>query len=141
MTEYYQIGDLARRASISTRAARFYEEKGLLSAASRTSGGMRLYDESDVKRVRLIRRLQNTGLELEDIRHLLDTSPGSKVRQDRVAHTLSVLNLEAERSRERMAQLAAQSLEREEIIELVSRCRECAAETCPVDCPPRNHII
>ncbi|WP_240608207.1 MerR family transcriptional regulator [Dehalogenimonas alkenigignens] len=138
--EFYQIGELARRAAVSARTIRFYEEKGLLGAPARTSGGMRLYDERDVNRVKIIRRLHHVGLGLEDIKSLLGVSEDAP-RAERVEKTLSVLNIEAERSRQKIAQLQAESLEREEAISLVSKCRECAVESCPIHCPPQHHVI
>lgn len=140
MTELYQIGDLAKRAAVSTRTIRFYEEKGLLGVAARTSGGMRLYDERDVNRVKIIRRLHHVGLGLEDIKSLLGVSENAP-RAERVEKTLSILNTEAERSRQKIAQLEEESRERDEAIALVSNCRNCAAEACPSQCPPQHYVI
>ena len=38
-----QIGDVAERTGLSLRTIRYYEEIGLLPAASRSAGGFRLY--------------------------------------------------------------------------------------------------
>lgn len=56
-----RIGDVARRAGVSTRALRYYEEQGLLSPR-RTAGGQRVYPDSAVDRVRLIQQLYTAGL-------------------------------------------------------------------------------
>ena len=55
------IGDLAAQAGVSTRALRYYEQQGLLSAA-RSGGGQRRYPDSATDRVRLIRDLYAAGL-------------------------------------------------------------------------------
>jgi DNA-binding transcriptional MerR regulator len=44
---------------------------GLLSPPVRTASGHRLYDDEAVHRVKLIRRYQQSGLSLEDIREIL----------------------------------------------------------------------
>lgn len=56
-----RIGGLARRAGVSTRALRYYEEQGLL-CPERTASGQRVYPESAVDRVGLIQQLYTAGL-------------------------------------------------------------------------------
>ena len=138
-TGYYQVSEVARRAAVSVRTVRFYEEKGLLEAPERTSGGMRLYDKRDVSRIKLIRRLRNVGFDLEEIRNVI--SSDAVDRKKRVEHTLSVLRLEAERSRQRIAELQRESQEREELAKLISQCLKCDMGLCPNECPPVKHII
>ena len=57
--ERYQIGEVARRASVTQRAVRYYEQRGLLEPAGRGRGGRRLYSRGDIERVVLIRQLQS----------------------------------------------------------------------------------
>ncbi|MGI2335708.1 MAG: MerR family transcriptional regulator [Dehalogenimonas sp.] len=135
----YQVSEVARRAGVSVRTVRFYEEKGLLETPQRTSGGMRLFDDRDVSRVKLIRRLRNVGLDLEEILGAI-TGDGTD-RRERVEHTLEVLLLEAERSRNRIAELQRESEEREALVSMVSQCVNCDAEECPTECPPQQHVI
>ncbi|MDV2990119.1 MAG: MerR family transcriptional regulator [Dehalogenimonas sp.] len=138
-TGVYQIGEVARRSGVSVRTVRFYEQKGLLETPQRTSGGMRLFDDRDVSRVKLVRRLRNVGLDLEEIRDVM-VSDGVD-RSERVDHTLEVLRLEAERSRQRIAELHRESEEREALISLVSQCVTCDVADCPAECPPQQHVI
>lgn len=56
-----RIGELARRAGVSTRALRYYEEQALLTS-ERTPSGQRTYPETAVERVRLIQQLFTAGL-------------------------------------------------------------------------------
>jgi DNA-binding transcriptional MerR regulator len=64
-----RIGELARASGVSTRALRYYEQRGLLEAG-RQSNGYREYDEAAVTRVQNIRTLLDAGLSAEDIRGL-----------------------------------------------------------------------
>ncbi|MET9265399.1 MerR family transcriptional regulator [Amycolatopsis sp. NPDC004079] len=64
-----RIGELAKATGVTTRALRFYEEQGLLTAA-RSHNGYRQYDESAIERVANIRYLLDSGLAMEDIRPL-----------------------------------------------------------------------
>ena len=136
----YQISEVARQAKVSLRTVRFYQQKGLIIPSFRTSGGMRLYSQSDVNRVKLIRRLRNTGMNLEQIKAVLNPDNDSD-RKAKVEHTLKVLTLEAENARRRIIELKQQSREREKIISLIRKCLDCEMGSCPEECPPRAHII
>jgi DNA-binding transcriptional MerR regulator len=60
------IGEVARCAGVSTRALRYYEEQGLITA-ERDHNGYRLYDGDTVLLVRDIARLLHAGLSSEDV--------------------------------------------------------------------------
>ncbi|HEY9390996.1 MAG TPA: MerR family transcriptional regulator [Mycobacteriales bacterium] len=64
-----RIGEVARRAGVSTRALRYYEQQDLLHS-SRQSNGYREYDEAAVVRVRNIGMLLGAGLSCVEIRQL-----------------------------------------------------------------------
>ncbi|QFU92996.1 MerR family transcriptional regulator [Amycolatopsis sp. YIM 10] len=65
-----RIGELAKRAGVSVRALRYYEEQGLL-ASTRTAGGQRKYGEHAVRQVELIQQLYAAGLASRTISGLL----------------------------------------------------------------------
>lgn len=64
-----RIGELASAAGVSTRALRYYEQRGLLRAR-RQANGYREYEGSAVTRVYNIRILLDAGLNVENIREL-----------------------------------------------------------------------
>ncbi|ETK35410.1 MerR family transcriptional regulator [Microbispora sp. ATCC PTA-5024] len=66
-----RIGELARRAGVSTRALRYYEQQGLIRAR-RSANGYREYDEGDVRLVTEIRALMAVGFTLEDARPFVE---------------------------------------------------------------------
>ena len=76
MREGFTIGDLAGRCSVSRDTLRFYEREGLLTPPRRSASSYRLHGEADAARVRFIRRVQATGLTLDDIRELV-TGPAA----------------------------------------------------------------
>ncbi|MDL4775275.1 MerR family transcriptional regulator [Actinomadura xylanilytica] len=65
-----QIGALADRAGVSTRALRYYEEKGLLRP-ERTAAGYRLYTDEHAEVVRRIRILLAAGLNTDMVGEIL----------------------------------------------------------------------
>ncbi|MFG2309862.1 MerR family transcriptional regulator [Streptomyces sp. NPDC048566] len=69
---HMQIGEVATRTELSLRTIRHYEETGLVVPSARSRGGFRLYTESDVARLMVIRRMKPLGFTLEQMRELLD---------------------------------------------------------------------
>ena len=67
----FHIGEVASRTSLSLRTVRYYETVGLVTPSGRTEGGFRLYTESDVQRLLLVRALRPAGLSLEELQELL----------------------------------------------------------------------
>src|SRR6185437_1762264 len=71
--DLHPIGVVARQVGLTPRAIRYYEELGLLHPAVRVKGSDRLFDESDVQRLREIKRLREViGFSLAEIAELLD---------------------------------------------------------------------
>ncbi len=69
--ELMQIGHVADRTGLSLRTIRFYEENGLVIPTARSEGGFRLYSESDVARLEVIKRMKPLGFSLEEMQELL----------------------------------------------------------------------
>ena len=69
-----QIGEVAARTELSLRTIRHYEETGLVSPSARSQGGFRLYTESDVARLMVIRRMKPLGFTLDEMRDLLEAT-------------------------------------------------------------------
>lgn len=55
---HMQIGEVAARTELSLRTIRHYEETGLVIPSARSQGGFRLYTETDVARLMVIRRMK-----------------------------------------------------------------------------------
>jgi DNA-binding transcriptional MerR regulator len=66
----YSISELADELDISTRAIRFYEEKGLITP-ERTKGNHRIYDKRDRARLKLIMRGKRLGYSLDEIAEMI----------------------------------------------------------------------
>ncbi len=68
-----RIQEVAEEVGLTTRSVRYYEELGLLSPAARSEGAYRLYDASDLERLRYIKGLRDdAGFSLAEIRLLLE---------------------------------------------------------------------
>jgi DNA-binding transcriptional MerR regulator len=72
--ELLTIGAVARAVDLTPRAIRYYEELGLLRPAVRVKGADRLFDASDLQRLREIKRLREVvGFSCAEIAEILDT--------------------------------------------------------------------
>ncbi|HEY6960114.1 MAG TPA: MerR family transcriptional regulator [Candidatus Limnocylindria bacterium] len=63
----YRIGELASKVGLTERTIRYYEEVGLLESVKRLDGGVRVYTDDDVRRLRFIRKLKTLGLSLQEM--------------------------------------------------------------------------
>ncbi len=63
-------GSAAKKAGVSRQSLQYYLMVGLLEPAEITATGRRLFDEKTVERIRLIKRLNDSGYPLRAIREL-----------------------------------------------------------------------
>ncbi|GEO82983.1 MerR family transcriptional regulator [Pararhodospirillum oryzae] len=66
----FSIADLAREFSVTPRAIRFYEDKGLIAPAR--DGLRRIYSPRDRVRLKLILRGKRLGFTLREIQEIID---------------------------------------------------------------------
>lgn len=118
------IGRLAQAAGVHVETVRYYQRRGLVEAPRRPPGGVRRYGDLAVARLRFIRRAQEIGFTLEEIRQLLrlDRTPGC-----RDARTLAAAKLAAVQAR-----IADLSRVRATLRRLVSQCDAGSARSCPI---------
>ncbi|MGP9681729.1 MULTISPECIES: MerR family transcriptional regulator [unclassified Brachybacterium] len=74
MPQLMHIGAVTERTDLSFRTLRHYDEIGLITPSERTAGGFRLYSESDVERILLIRRMKPLDFTLDQMRELLEAT-------------------------------------------------------------------
>jgi len=65
------IGALAKAAGVGVETVRFYERKGIITQPPKTAG-FRYYSEEDTKRIRLVKKLQEIGFTLDEIKAFLE---------------------------------------------------------------------
>jgi DNA-binding transcriptional MerR regulator len=83
-----RINEVAAELGLTTRSIRYYEEMGLLAPAARSDGAYRLYDPSDIERLRFIKRLRDdAGFSLAQIGQMLEDEAARVRNRERLAHT------------------------------------------------------
>lgn len=64
----YTVGEMAKRMGVSASTLRYYDQEGLLPFVERSSGGIRMFKESNYEWLKIIECLKKTGMPLKDIR-------------------------------------------------------------------------
>lgn len=71
------IGRVAARTGVAVSAIRFYEEAGLITAG-RNTGGQRVFEAADIRRISFIIIAQKLGFSLNQIKVHLDRLPAKR---------------------------------------------------------------
>jgi DNA-binding transcriptional MerR regulator len=80
-----RIQEVAAETGLTPRSIRYYEEMGLLEPAARSEGAYRLYDPSDLERLRYIRELRDeAGFSLAQIGQLLEDEAARERNRERL---------------------------------------------------------
>lgn len=87
-------GEIAKKAGISQKTVRFYDEKGLLKPSEYSEGNYRLYDKESLQVLEKIIALKQVGFSLEEIRDNL-----MNAKDDTILETLQhqIDSMEAKR--------------------------------------------
>lgn len=64
----YSIGEVSEMLNISISALRYYDKEGLLPLVNRTSGNIRIFDDTDIECLKMIECLKTIGMQLKDIK-------------------------------------------------------------------------
>jgi MerR family transcriptional regulator, copper efflux regulator len=90
------IGDVARKSGVSVEAMRYYEREGLITAPGRDVNGYRCFEVDAIRQVRFIKRAQEVGFTLKDIKELLSlrTDPAASCCDVRDRATDKVINID-----------------------------------------------
>ncbi|MCE5285768.1 MAG: MerR family transcriptional regulator [Pelosinus sp.] len=68
----YSIGEISEMLNISISTLRYYDKEGLLPLVNRTSGNIRVFDDTDVECLKMIECLKTTDMPLKDIKQFFD---------------------------------------------------------------------
>jgi len=125
------VTQLARKARVSVRTVRFYEEKGILGAAARTPGGQKRYDQAALLALEKAKLLKEAGMSVEEIRRTLRAlsqhQTVGKVRQQ--AH-LRLLSRVSQRIQERRRELLEMEEALQNALKQNETCVPCTAGDC-----------
>jgi len=136
-----RIGQLSKLSGKTSRTLHFYEELGLLTPASRTKGGFRLYSQAAVVRIQWIERLQEMGFSLQEVSEFLRDLHGHATGRETMLQLREFYERKVQETRVAMQRL--QTLESELLgsIKYLDSCNDCGIQTSSsgcVDCHEEN---
>lgn len=65
-----RIGQAAQETGLSIDTIRFYEKQGLLRRSPRSEGGFRLFGSAEIETLKFVRKAQELGFSLNEIREI-----------------------------------------------------------------------
>ncbi|MFC3786391.1 MerR family mercuric resistance operon transcriptional regulator [Sphingopyxis italica] len=123
------IGKLAAAGDVGVETVRYYQRRGLMGTPARSGGdgwggGVRRYDEDDLRRLKFIRAAQGAGFTLDEIGELLALEAGDdRVRvRDLARQRIELLD-------EKIAQMTAT---RAALARLADQCAASDKGPCPI---------
>ena len=125
-TKTYKTGEVARRAGVNKETVRYYEQRDLIPKPDRRRSGYRIFTQRHIDQIRFIKRAQELGFTLSEIKELLE------LRMDENT-TCSEIKSEAQDKYEDVAEKIA-DLKRikKTLLKLID---SCAGEGPKEDCP------
>jgi MerR family Zn(II)-responsive transcriptional regulator of zntA len=136
-----KIGELAKRAKVTKRTIRYYEELGLLSPSERSEGGFRLYNENDLSRLLFINRFKEIDFPLDKIKELIDSIEIGDDKARRVSASLSLLDKQLQQVKEEIKNLRDTKTNIESAIDSLNQCKECKIDKCPPGCEHKKAML
>ena len=124
------ISDVAKRTGLTSKAIRFYEEKGLVTPPLRSENGYRSYTARHLEELTLLRQARQIGFNLDECRELVH------LFNNPARHSADVKARTLDKVKEIEAHISELNLMRERLLAL--------AESCPgdesADCPIINNL-
>jgi len=134
MDNLVKIGDLARAAHVTTRTVRFYEDLGIISPATRSAGGFRLYRKTQAGRLQAVLRLKEIGFSLDEIREFQAGAVEGDVAFEVMGRLRGKVEAGAQQLRERLGRLQNALADLEQTAGVLSRCDGCEAKPYDGEC-------
>lgn len=103
----YRIGEVAAKVGLTERTIRYYEELGLLESVKRLDGGVRVYTDDDVRRLKYIGKLKTLGLTLQEMLELERMYQRHRSNRNVLPRLIELLDAHLATANERMNELAA----------------------------------
>ena len=124
MPEGVTIGRLAKAAGVNVETIRYYQRRGLVAEPHKPLGGHRRYPPVVMEQIAFIRRAQQLGFSLAEVKSLMDLADGRNAKATRLIAEKKHANLELH-----IAQLTRM---RRKLKLLIERSRKAVRGPCPI---------
>lgn len=137
--EIFSIGQIAKKANVSNRTLRYYEELGLIIPKTRGQNRYRYYDASHMQRLATIKMLQDSGFALKEIvaalSPMLDPSGNVTYAGQEIAKKIyEALSVQKTKLLERQAEINSTVEELQKTMGHLKECFGCTVSASLQDC-------
>ena len=87
----YTVGEMAKLLGVTASTLRYYDKEGLLPFVERSSGGIRMFQESDIEWLQVIGCMKKAGMSIKDIEMALQGDDTNDLRLAMFHHQQEVL--------------------------------------------------
>ena len=131
----YRIGELARKANVTTRTLRYYESLGLLKTQDRRVGSQRHYTDEDLIYLNRIIQLKNYGMSLDEIAEIIrlgnEDSTGERRRLELLKQYRKLLSKEMQHLKNVQALIKDLSWHVRQLESADHEFKQCPGTACP----------
>ncbi|MBU2976883.1 MerR family transcriptional regulator [Alteromonas sp. C1M14] len=121
-----KIQEAAKQSGVKPKNIRYYEDIGLLPAASRDANGYREYSKTDIERLVFVRRCRDLQIPIKELKALLNTQVNAQSSCGEIDH---IIMNQLQRVQRRLKELT--KLE-ETLSELAHSCRKDQVAHCEI---------
>lgn len=68
----YTVGEMAKMLGVPASTLRYYDKEGLLPFVERSSGGIRMFRDSDIEWLQVIGCMKKAGMSIKDIKQYIE---------------------------------------------------------------------
>ncbi|CUU23261.1 HTH-type transcriptional regulator CueR [Duffyella gerundensis] len=120
------ISDVAKKTGLTSKAIRFYEEKGLVTPPLRSENGYRSYTPQHIEELTLLRQARQVGFNLEECGELIS------LFNDPARHSADVKARTLQKAAEIEAHITELHAMRERLLALAAVCPGDDGAECPI---------
>lgn len=111
----YTTGEVAKICGVTVRTVQYYDTKNLLVPSELTEGGRRLYNDNDLKMMKIICFLREAGLPINSISALLSEDDPQNIISVLLEQQEQVLREEVEQRQKQLSMIESIKTEMKEI--------------------------
>lgn len=120
------ISEVAKKTGLTSKAIRFYEEKGLVTVPLRSENGYRSYTAKHLEELMLLRQARQVGFNLEECREMVQLFNNPQ------RHSADVKARTLDKVAEIEAHIQELTLMRERLLALAASCPGDESAECPI---------
>lgn len=125
----YRIGEVAGRADVNKETVRYYEKRALIPQPDRRPSGYRIFTQRHIDQIRFIKRAQELGFTLSEIKELLELRMDEDTTCSHIKREAEVKYRDVQQKIEDLVQI------KEILVDLIDSCaREGPKGECPILC-------